>query len=620
MNRGASQLEMSAKAQAGDAPDLTGARRRVLVSKREVLVVALFALTALISLDVTRNGTGAPLFWPATGVAAALLVRWHGLRWGRILFGLQVAGTLINWLAGGNAAGPSVALAAVDVFEVGFTAYVLRSDLVRLPFPNITFVAGVRMFFLLGVILPGIAALLGGLVLHLAVGSNFAESSGNWYTAIAAGALLLAPAIYLSNKTAWRRLSSRENRALNLALAAGCLVLTYCSIRYSRFPLLTLGIPLIVVAFRVGAFGAALMCEAVGLLIVAFWILGGRTPGLEDPVTAGGGALAGMPFFALAAVMISPIMMGFSADDRDRVERNLAEERERLQTTLRAIGDAVITTNPVGQITYLNAAAENLIGQELSQVAGRRLDEVVALTNPQTLKVTTSMVALCVARGEPVQRPERCLLHRPDGSPCYVLDAASPVNSPDGALSGVVVVLRDATAGMERDRELSHRAAHDSLTGLINRFELERRLGDCYERYRHIERPATVLLIDLDRFKEVNDTGGHAAGDEVLRQVAKTLTHIVRDGDLVARLGGDEFGIVVPYSERGRIELLGAKVLGAISELTVEWNGVGHTVGASIGVASLTPGMGNVTEWIAAADRACYEAKREGRGRMRIAA
>lgn len=620
VNRGAGQLETSTKAQSRDALNAAAERRAWAISKREFLVVALFTLTALISLDVTRSGSGSPLFWPATGLAAALLVRGRGLRRGRVLLGLLLTGTLINWLAGGNELAASVALAAVDVFEVGFTAYVLRSDLARLPFPNITFGAGVRMFFLVGIALPGVAALLGGLVLHLAVGADLIAAAGNWYTAIAAGALLLAPPIYLFNGAVWRRLSSRENRTLNLALAAGCLVLTYCSIRYSRFPLITLGIPLLVVAFRVGAFGAALMCEGVGLLIVAFWVLGVRTPGLADPVTAGGGALAGLPFFALAAVMISPIMMGFSADDRDRAERDLAEERERLQTTLRAIGDAVITTNAVGQITYLNAAAEELIGQVLGQVAGRRLDEVVALTNPQTLKVTTSMVALCVARGEPVQRAERCLLHRPDGSPCYILDTASPVSSPDGALNGVVVVLRDATAGVERDRELSHRAAHDSLTGLINRFEFERRLAECYERYRHLERPATVLLIDLDRFKEVNDTGGHAAGDEVLRHVATTLASLVRDSDLVSRLGGDEFGILLPYSDPWRIELLGAKILRAICELTIQWSGATHGVGASIGVAPLVPGIGSVTDWIGAADRACYEAKRAGRGQMRIAA
>jgi diguanylate cyclase (GGDEF)-like protein/PAS domain S-box-containing protein len=303
-----------------------------------------------------------------------------------------------------------------------------------------------------------------------------------------------------------------------------------------------------------------------------------------------------------------------------RAERDLAEERERLRTTLRAIGEAVITTDAISQITYVNAAAENLIGQRLDEIAGRRLDEVVVLTNPQTMKTTASVFALCVARGASVRRTDRCLLHRPDGSPCYVIDTASPVNDPDGALSGVVVVLQDATAVVERERELSHRAAHDTLTGLTNRFELERRLAESFERYRHIDRSAALLLIDLDRFKAVNDTGGHAAGDEVLRRVAQTLTAIVRESDIVARFGGDEFALLVTHSDPARAELIGAKVLRAIADLMVDWNGATHTVGASIGIASLSPRVGGVSDWIAAADRACYEAKRAGRGQMRIAA
>jgi diguanylate cyclase len=212
------------------------------------------------------------------------------------------------------------------------------------------------------------------------------------------------------------------------------------------------------------------------------------------------------------------------------------------------------------------------------------------------------------------------LLHRPDGTPCYVIDAASPVSDPDGALSGVVVVLQDATAGVERDRELNHRAAHDPLTGLWNRFELEHRLGECIERYRHIERSATLLLIDLDRFKEVNDTGGHAAGDEVLRRVAQTLIATVRDSDTVSRIGGDEFAILLTYSDPKRAELVGMKLLRAICALVVDCDGSSHSVGASIGAAALSAKIGNPAEWVAAADRACYEAKRAGRGQMRVAA
>jgi diguanylate cyclase len=720
-------------------------RRRGLVTEGEVFIVALYFVASLASIALTRNASGSSLLWPANAVAAALLVRMPSARWGRVFVGLLCGGTLVNVLGAHDAAIGSLTMAAVDLLEVGLTIYLFRAY-ARLPFPNITVASGVGMLALLGIGIPAVAALPGAVALSLTFGIPFESALANWYTAIAAGAILCAPPIYLYSAKAVQRLLAPNVRTLNLALAAGCLIVTYCAIRYSRFPLIVLSVPLIVVAFRVGAFGAALVCEVVGLFVVVLWAAGVRPVGTPVPL-AGTGALAGLPFLALAAVMISPMVMGLAAEDRERAmralrfneqrfrqslrhspvgvvirgldgkltmandaflemlgytwealtaltaeqlvhpddqqesnrdmqtlvagsaetyvaerryrhrdgswvwtqvavslvtdddgaplhyighieslearrraERDLAEERERLRTTLRAIGDAVITTDAVGQITYVNAAAENLIAQRFDEIAGRRLDEVVVLTHPQTLSVTQSMFALCLARGEPVKRSDRCLLHRPDGTPCYIVDTASPVHDAEGAVSGVVVVLHDATESMARDRELSHRATHDTLTGLTNRFEFERRLDECIDRYRHIQRPATLLLIDLDRFKEVNDTSGHAAGDEVLRRVAQRLTSIVRDSDTVSRLGGDEFAVLLTHSDAGRAEIVGEKVLRAVADLSVEWNGTKHSVGASIGVASLRPGLGSRAEWVAAADRCCYEAKRAGRGQMRVVA
>ncbi len=737
---------MSSPAAAGIVPrPPQSERRRGLITEGEVFIVALYFLVALASIALTRNVGGPSLLWPANAITAALLVRSPSVRWGRIFVGILCGGTLANVLGAHDVPLNSLTMAAVHVFEVGLTTYLFRGY-ARLSFPNITVMSGVRMLALLGIGIPAIAALLGGVAVRLTFGVPFGLAMANWYTAIAAGAILCAPPIYLYSSKALQRLLAPEVRTLNLALAVGCLIVTYCAIRYSRFPLIALSVPLIVVAFRVGAFGAALVCELVGLFVVVLWADGVRPVGSPVPL-AGTGALAGLPFVALAAVMLSPIVMGLAAEDRERAmralrfneqrfrqslrhspvgvvirgldgkltmandaflemlgytwealtaltaeqlihpddqqesnrdmqalvagsaetyvaerryrhrdgswvwtqvavslvtdddgaplhyighieslearrraERDLAEERERLRTTLRAIGDAVITTDAVSQITYVNAAAENLIGQRLDEIAGRRLDEVVVLTHPQTLKVTQSMFALCLARGEPVKRPDRCLLHRPDGTPCYIVDTASPVHDSEGAVSGVVVVLHDATENMKRDLELSHRAAHDPLTGLTNRFEFERRLDECVERYRHIQRPAMLLLIDLDRFKAVNDTSGHAAGDEVLRRVAQTLISAVRDSDTVSRLGGDEFAILLTHSDPARAEIVGAKVLRAVADLSVEWNGTKHTVGASIGAASLRPELSTRAEWVAAADRCCYEAKRAGRGQMRVAA
>ncbi|HVW69159.1 MAG TPA: diguanylate cyclase, partial [Steroidobacteraceae bacterium] len=263
--------------------------------------------------------------------------------------------------------------------------------------------------------------------------------------------------------------------------------------------------------------------------------------------------------------------------------------------------------------------AEELVGVPFEQMTGQHIDAVVVLTHPRSRNVVSSVLALCVTRGESVRRPERCLLQRPDGTPRYVVDVASPVSGSDGEVSGAVVVLQDATEGFEHDRELHHRAAHDPLTGLTNRFEFERVLTECLNGYRYIERPATLLLIDLDRFKEVNDRGGHAAGDEMLRRVARELTSVVRESDTVARIGGDEFAILLTqFDPTRRAEQIGARLLRAIAELTVTWDGARYNVGASVGAASLGPHIEDVAGWVEAADRACYDAKRAGRGQMRV--
>lgn len=714
------------------------------MTRGEFGVGVLYFLVSWLSIALTRNVSGASLLWPANAMVAALLLRNPSMRWGRMLVAVMLVGTLVNVLGEHDAPIGSLVLAAIDVLEIAATLYILKY-ISPLPFPNITFAAALRMLILLGIVIPTLVALPGGIAVQATFGIPFWPAALSWYIAIAVGAILCAPSIYLYSAKAWRRLLAKEVRGWNLALAVGSLLATYLSVRFSRFPLITLSVPLILVAFRVGAFGAAVICQAVGLLVVVLWAFGVRFPG-TSPVPAQG-MLADLPFVALAATMISPIMMGFAAEDRDRAmralryneerfrqslhhsplgvvmrdlngkltmanaaflemlgytweemsaltteqlmhpddqhnsndnmrslidgkapsytaerryrhrdgswvwtqiavslvtdddgvpihfighveslearrraERDLAEERERLRTTLRAIGDAVITTDAVGHVTYINTAAESLLGQSFEAIAGRRLDEVVVLTSPQTLKSIPSLFALCLARAVPVKRSERCLLHRPDGTPCHVLDAASPVHDSEGGISGVVVVLQDATAGVERELELNRRATHDPLTGLTNRFELERHLSECFERYRHIQRAATLLLIDLDRFKQVNDTGGHAAGDEVLRQVSRTLATTVRDTDIVCRLGGDEFAILLTRSDPTRAHAIGGKVLRAISTLRVEVDGKLHSVGASIGAASLGPGISSLEEWVAAADGACYEAKRAGRGQLRVVA
>ena len=178
------------------------------------------------------------------------------------------------------------------------------------------------------------------------------------------------------------------------------------------------------------------------------------------------------------------------------------------------------------------------------------------------------------------------------------------------------MVLRDVSVDISQAQELKHRASHDPMTGLANRFEFQRQLTDLFKRASYLGEPAAILAIDLDRFKAVNDTGGHAAGDAVLRAVAYELRLAVRQSDIVARLGGDEFAVLLPKCPEARSLALAQKILSALNPLQADCNGATYCTGASIGLTMLQPEFAAATDWLAAADSACYRAKKEGRGRL----
>jgi diguanylate cyclase len=305
-----------------------------------------------------------------------------------------------------------------------------------------------------------------------------------------------------------------------------------------------------------------------------------------------------------------------SLEARRKAERDLAEEKQVLKITLAAIADPVITTHADGRITYINAAGEQLLGQSLADIGARKLNDVMVLTDLRTSRVSASVFAKCITSGKVARREEPCSLHRPDGSVRYVTEAASPVLDSDGHVIGTVVVLRDVSSHHERDRELKHRAAHDLLTGLVNRFEFERRAETVFSQARHLERSVAMMVVDLDRFKAVNDAGGHAAGDAVLRKVAAVLKSAARHSDTVARVGGDEFAIILERCSAARAAGVGRQILAALNSLKVAWNETTYCIGASIGVAMLEKEYVDVAAWISAADVACYEVKRTGRGQM----
>jgi diguanylate cyclase (GGDEF)-like protein len=197
-----------------------------------------------------------------------------------------------------------------------------------------------------------------------------------------------------------------------------------------------------------------------------------------------------------------------------------------------------------------------------------------------------------------------------------VSDTATPVLDANRELSGFVVVLHDVTISLQRTRELHHRADHDALTGLLNRSAFERGVHNAYAASQRNATACALVVVDLDRFKAVNDSAGHAAGDAVLRHVAAVMRRSVRPADAVGRLGGDEFAVLLNDCDTARAREVAQRLRDALNPLVTSWEGVAHATGASLGLAHCGSGFTDPGHWLKSADDACYESKRRGRGRL----
>jgi diguanylate cyclase (GGDEF)-like protein/PAS domain S-box-containing protein len=286
---------------------------------------------------------------------------------------------------------------------------------------------------------------------------------------------------------------------------------------------------------------------------------------------------------------------------------------------LQSLGEAIVTTDLDGRLQYLNPAAEKLLGIARAQAIGKLLDEVVGLVDSADRRLVADPVKEAVGGGSPHNLSRRAvLLGRASGEERAIELAASPLRNQAGEVVGAVVLLHDVTELRGLHRQMSYQAAHDALTGLVNRREFERRLDEASEVARRGEAAHVLCYLDLDRFKIVNDTSGHLAGDSMLREVAKLLREAVRDSDTVARLGGDEFGMLLVGCPLDKARQIADDVCRSIAAYRFVWHDRVFNIGVSIGLIEIGREAGSVEQSLAAADSACYVAKKEGAGRVSV--
>jgi diguanylate cyclase (GGDEF)-like protein/PAS domain S-box-containing protein len=295
----------------------------------------------------------------------------------------------------------------------------------------------------------------------------------------------------------------------------------------------------------------------------------------------------------------------------------LRTEKELFRVTLASIGDAVITTNATAHITYLNAAAERLTGWDDATARGRLLSEIFHVLDEVTHEPAEDSVARCLMGDDGAGSANRCLLISRDQRELNIDMSVASIRDNDNASIGVVLVFRDVTEERKLAQQLSHQATHDTLTGLVNRPEFERRLSHLLDSANpHV--PHALLYLDLDQFKVVNDTCGHAAGDDLLRQISALLRTKLRARDTLARLGGDEFGVLLEHCSVYEAKRIANSLREMLQGFRFGWNERSFTIGVSIGLVPITQAGETLAGVFSAADSACYAAKEKGRNRVHV--
>ncbi|MBU1192902.1 MAG: EAL domain-containing protein [Gammaproteobacteria bacterium] len=305
----------------------------------------------------------------------------------------------------------------------------------------------------------------------------------------------------------------------------------------------------------------------------------------------------------------------------ERVRKSELEaqrSKELAEVTLRSIGDGVITTNHNGRVMFMNPVAERLLQMTLEEVHGQFLPDVMPLVEEESGNLLDHPILECLRENRTVELDTESALKLRSGLLIPIADSAAPIHDSNGFVRGAVMVFHDVSVARNLQRELTFQASHDVLTGLYNRREFDREVQRALERSHRDGHKHTLCYLDLDQFKVVNDTCGHAAGDQLLHKLTAFLQSKLRKADVLARLGGDEFGLLLSHCQLDRAMEVAESLRETINEFRFQWQGKSFQIGVSIGLVELTQSLSSSAEALASADMACYAAKEDGRNRIHV--
>lgn len=303
-----------------------------------------------------------------------------------------------------------------------------------------------------------------------------------------------------------------------------------------------------------------------------------------------------------------------AAEAAKEAKEQLFQEKERAQVTLQSIGEAVITTDPSGVVDFLNPVAEHLTGWRAYDAHGRHLNEIFSLVSESDGSALPDPIARALRDHD--ESEAAAIMVRSDGATIAVIENAAAIRDSEGNFTGAALIVRDVSRERNLLREMAFQATHDPLTRLINRRQFERELSAVVEDALTSDNRHALMYIDLDQFKAINDSCGHLAGDQLLKQVAVHLGENIRRLDRLARLGGDEFGVLLRDCSIDKALEVAEALRHEIKDLRLHWEDRSFRISLSVGVVAITKDSGNLDEVLRAADAACYVAKDQGRNRV----
>ncbi|WP_447893956.1 diguanylate cyclase domain-containing protein [Vreelandella sp. GE22] len=301
------------------------------------------------------------------------------------------------------------------------------------------------------------------------------------------------------------------------------------------------------------------------------------------------------------------------SEQRGEADTALHAEKEWAYITLNSICDAVLTTDTQSRVTYLNKMAEELTGWTRAEAFGNPLERVLPLVDNQTHASALNPAGRAMAENRPIELSLDAVLTRRDGSQLEIEDSAAPVHNRHGEVVGAVVIFHDACQSLTRSARFAYQAQHDPLTGLPNRFLFAERLSCAMSQARRRQQPLALLYLDIDHFKAINDTFGHALGDRYLQVVAERLKACLRTTDTICRQGGDEFVVLLTEIIDASSALgVADKILAALAN-PCQLEGHEHAISVSIGVSLYPDHAQSESELLHLADMAMYAVKQSGR-------